>query len=91
MAIAGNKNDMYEYEEVEENEGKSLANELGAVFQRTSAKQSMGVEELFIKIGKKFVNQNKSDYNINKNENKSQLQKLKAVSNKNEEGKKGCC
>ena len=47
MALAGNKNDMYEHEEVEENEGKELAKELGAIFQKTSAKESTGVEDLF--------------------------------------------
>ena len=55
MALAGNKNDMYEHEEVEENEGKDLAKELGAIFQKTSAKESTGVEDLFVKIGKKFI------------------------------------
>ena len=48
LALAGNKNDMYEHEEVEENEGKELAKDLGAIFQKTSAKESTGVEDLFI-------------------------------------------
>ena len=34
---------MYEHEEVEENEGKDLAKSLGAIFQKTSAKESTGV------------------------------------------------
>ena len=47
---------MYEQEEVEENEGKDLAKQLGAIFQKTSAKESTGVEDLFVKIGKRFLN-----------------------------------
>ena len=47
---------MYEHEEVEETEGAELGKELGAIFQKTSAKEATGVDDLFIKIGKKFIN-----------------------------------
>ena len=33
LAIAANKDDMYENEEVDENEAKNLASELNAIFQ----------------------------------------------------------
>ena len=46
---------MYEHEEVEESEGKELAKQLGAIFQKTSAKEASGVEDLFVNIGKKFL------------------------------------
>ena len=49
---------MYEHEEITEEQGKQLAKELGAIFQKTSAKESTGVEDLFVKIGKKFINPN---------------------------------
>ena len=52
---------MYEHEEVEEKEGKELAKELGAIFQKTSAKESTGVDDLFVKIGKKFLNPNSTE------------------------------
>ena len=92
MALAGNKNDMYEHEEVEENEGKELAKELGAIFQKTSAKESTGVDDLFVKIGKKFLNPNATETtDPGKADNKKKGQKLKANKTKNEEGKKGCC
>lgn len=86
---------MYEHEEVEESEGKELAKELNAIFQKTSAKESTGVDELFVKIGKKFINpQTKDTSNLTKEEKKEQGQKLKREKIKNEkEGgkKKGCC
>ena len=96
MALAGNKNDMYEHEEVEENEGKELAKELGAIFQKTSAKESTGVEDLFIKIGKKFLNPNASSSpgeapKAGKVENKEKGQKLKPDSGKKKGEKKGGC
>ena len=86
---------MYKYEEVEENEGKALAKELGAIFLKTSAKESTGVEDLFTKIGKKFVNRNTStDSSGNgdtKVDNNPKGQKLKQEPGKNGGGKKGCC
>ena len=56
IAVIGNKNDMYEYEEVSENEGKAFAKENGAIFKLTSAKLGLGIEELFMIIAKKFIN-----------------------------------
>ena len=61
LAIAGNKEDMYANEEVEEEEAKKLAEDLKAIFQKTSAKSANGVEDLFIKIGKKFLNPKEFD------------------------------
>ena len=63
LALAGNKNDLYEKEEVEESEGKKLAKEIGAIFQKTSAKESFGIEDLFIKIGLKFISPYNKDGN----------------------------
>jgi Fe2+ transport system protein B len=87
LALAGNKNDMYENEEVEENEGKQLAKELGAIFQKTSAKESTGVEDLFLNIGKRFVNPNSKE-GVSSNE---KGQKLSSSKGKGGGGKKGCC
>ena len=84
---------MYEHEEVEENEGKELAKELGAIFQKTSAKESTGVEDLFLKIGKKFINPNSTESsNTPKIENSQKGQKLKSDQViKDGNAKKGCC
>ena len=56
LSIAGNKDDLYENEEVDEDEGTKLASEYNAIFQLTSAKDSYGIDDLFTKIGKKFLN-----------------------------------
>ena len=85
---------MYEHEEIEEEEGKKLAKELGAVFQKTSAKESTGIDDLFVKIGKKFINPNKEDSsNLTKEERKQQGEKLKRekIRNEKDANKKGCC
>ena len=64
IAIVGNKSDNYEYEQVQDIEGKSLAKELNAIFHTTSAKTGLGVDELFNKIGRQCVNPDMSVMNI---------------------------
>jgi hypothetical protein len=49
---------MYELEEVSENEGRSFAKEIGAIFKYTSAKNSIGIDDLFLNIGNKFIDPN---------------------------------
>ena len=84
---------MYENEEVEETEGKKLAKEIGAIFQKTSAKESVGIEDLFIKIGLKFISPNNKDGNsTEKNEIKQDKKKIKLQKIEGQESKKkGCC
>jgi hypothetical protein len=40
----GNKSDMWEYEDIDEQTGKDFANEIGALFFRTSAKNGTGID-----------------------------------------------
>ena len=44
IAIAANKSDMYEVEEVAESEGRDCAKEINAIFKYTSAKNNIGVQ-----------------------------------------------
>ena len=55
LAIAGNKSDKYEFEEVSLKEGIELAQEINAIFKSTSAMSSHGIDDLFKLIGKKFL------------------------------------
>ena len=92
MAIAANKSDMYEYEEVPEEEGMAFAKQYNAIFQTTSAKETNGsVDELFKNIGKRFLNPNtENTSNLTKEELKQRgqtLEKKKIQGNK----KGGCC
>lgn len=54
LAICGNKSDMFEKEEVEEEEGKNYANELQAIFKLTSARNESGIDDLFMAIANKL-------------------------------------
>ena len=85
----GNKDDMYDNEEVDDDAAKNLAKELNAIFLRTSAKSSIKIEELFIEIGKKFLNPNSGiTTNDNKSNNKSNIEKNSNKADKGNEIKK---
>ena len=55
IGIAGNKSDLYENEEVSEQEARDFAESIGAVFCLTSAQNNSGVNNLFIELGKKYL------------------------------------
>ena len=78
-----------------------MAKDLDAIFQRTSAKESTGVEELFIKIGKKILNPAfiDNDENIFQEVERKKRKSVKLDSdqikqnnnNNNDKENKGCC
>ena len=53
--IAANKSDLYEMEQVNEEEAKDFASSINAVFSSTSAKGNSGIDALFQKLGLKFL------------------------------------
>ena len=55
ICLAGNKCDLFEREAVTEEEGKELAKEMGALFQLTSPKEKIGINELFQTVGYKIL------------------------------------
>ena len=87
MGVAANKFDLFDKQQVKENEGKEWAAQIGAVFFSTSAKENIGIEPLFKEIGERIYNLNnqsiKSDETI--------LQKTKLSFDSDKIEKKGCC
>jgi len=55
LAVAANKSDLYEDQAVPEEEGQKFADEIGAIFQTTSAMNNSGIDKLFENIGKKIM------------------------------------
>ena len=92
MAVAANKSDMYEYEEVEEKEGMAFAKQYNAIFQTTTAKDANGsIDLLFKNIGKKFLNPNIENTTfLNKEELKRRGEQLKQERIQGDK-KSGCC
>ena len=69
IAIAANKSDLYEIEQVNEEEARNFAKSVGAIFFTTSAMNSSGIEELFKAVGSKFIDPNycyEEDYDDDK-------------------------
>ena len=58
IGVAGNKSDLYENEQVKENEARDWAKEIGAVFELTSAANNTGINDLFLGVGYKFLDPN---------------------------------
>ena len=91
--MAGNKNDLYQEEEVTNMEGMELAKQINAIYQRTSAKEEFGgIDELFKNIGRKVVNPTiEINSYLSKEERKQKGEKLMKEQIKNEKKKNGCC
>ena len=87
FGLAGNKCDLFQKEQVTEEEGKKFAKEINALFQLTSCKESVGIDELFEQCGKKYLEMNKL---IESKEN-GKVVLDKNNTNKNVEGKKRRC
>ena len=89
IGIAANKSDLYDNEQIPEEEARSFANEIGAVFQLTSASTNTGIEELFRSVGCKVLDPN---YNVDDNDPNKQKGKIKLDDDKGKtKKKKGCC
>ena len=56
--MVGTKSDKFELKQVPEEEAKSFAEEINAIYQLVSAKDGTGIDELFYYIGKKYLNPN---------------------------------
>ena len=92
LALVGNNADMYQYEEVTNDEGLALAKELNCIYQRTSFnKNSDDIDKLFKNIGKQFLNPNiEINYN-NTEELKNKGEKLMRERIKNKQNKNNSC
>ena len=85
--VVGNKTDLFQREEVPENEARNFAKSINAGFHLVSCKDCVGIKDLFEDCGRKYLEDNdltKEDCN-KKNKNKIVLEKDK----KSE--KKKCC
>ena len=94
LGVAGNKCDKLEEEQVLPEDGKKYAQNIGAVFQLTSCKESIGIDDLFYELGKKYLEVN----NLIGSNHKDKKEKIKIEKEKNNKGndnknkkKKKCC
>ena len=59
--VVGNKNDLYENEEITKEEAKKYAKTINAEYMCVSALTPCGIEELFEAVGTKLLKREKSD------------------------------
>ena len=68
LAVVANKNDLYQEQQVNDEEGKEFARSINGIFQSTSAKSNQDILNLFKNIGHKFFDPN---FDTNKIEDKA--------------------
>ena len=92
LAVVGNKSDLYEKDNLaDENEAKQFANEIGATFMLTSAKNGEGVEKLFNTLVDRFLSPEFNPKYEEMLKTKGNTQILKPNEGGNAKKKKGCC
>ena len=95
FAVAGNKCDLFNEEEVDEEEAKKFAKSIGAIFKLTSCKESIGIDELFSECGKRYLEVNKligNEVKVKKDSGNIKLGGTNATNNvNNNNNKKKCC
>ena len=102
IAIAANKSDLYEYEEIGNEELEEYANSIGAIYKQTSALQSSGINDLFNNIGYKILSPENYEEFIRKTTSRKQIKlnptisdndsnSLASASLKAKAKKKSCC
>ncbi len=85
VAIVANKNDLNEKREVNDEDGKAFAEEKGAFFISTSAKNGNGIQALFKNVIKKIFDPN---YDFKEHEKeKEEEEKIEVISDEKEGGK----
>ena len=55
FAVVANKNDLYAEQQVPDEDGEKFADDIGAIFQSTSAQSDTGIGQLFDNIGRKLI------------------------------------
>lgn len=96
IAIAANKSDLIDNEDdVDEEEARIFAEEIGAIFMSISAKKGIGVDELFKELGDKFldnIRKIKEEFEIVRNFDSFSLDRNTIMkANENNENIKKCC
>lgn len=81
FGIAGNKSDMFDHEEVNEDDARNFAKEINAVFKPTSAATNLGIEDLFEELCGKLLGIKKTETDNTKI----------TLDGKKQTKKKGCC
>ena len=92
--VVGNKQDLFEQEQVKEDDAKEFAKSINAGFYLTSAKRNISISDLFINSGKKYIDPNYNNDINNNNDNNNDERKARSNSlriNTAQKQKNTCC
>lgn len=79
LFLAANKSDLVDKEEVNEEEARKYAQEINADFCSISAKNSIGIDDLFIQIAKKYTG--RTDFKFVDSQEELEMQRERKDSN----------
>ena len=82
-----NKIDLYANSKVSNNDGKAFADQIGAIFQTTSALSDSGISTLFDNVGKKYLIPGYDYQSEDKQAQEQFLKKKKEDEGKNKAGR----
>ena len=94
--MVGNKNDLYQKEDISEEEARNYAKSIRAGFHLISCKENVGIKDLFEDCGKKYLETNGLTENNDKNDKNNRKHSknkgnIKLNKNRNKKEKKKCC
>ena len=84
FALVANKIDLYQEQQVSNNDGKAFADEINAIFQATSAMSNSGINKLFDNLGKKII---MPDFDYKADDNEAKEKYIKKISEEKEANK----
>ena len=88
LAVVANKIDLYNEQKVSNNQGKEFSNQIGAIFQTTSALSDSGISTLFDNIGKTYLVPGFDYQSTDKKAQEEFLKRKGEENNKNEKKKR---
>ena len=100
IIIVGNKSDLYEMEEVNEDDVKTYCENINVLYKQTSAQTGEGINELFDMIGQKIlINENLEKFKNNEGKNVSKFKNdslnifssTSTISSSVQKNEKKCC
>lgn len=91
LAIAGNKEDLVDREEIDFMEAKNYAESIGAVYRKTSAKTKNGIEQIFRDIAVRLTIGKELPITTVKERSRSVSIAIKTPSSPKKPKKAGCC
>ena len=90
LAVVGNKQDLSNKEAVSEMEAQYFSNSIRAIFAKTSAKDGVGITELFNEVSKKFLGYDNLSFETKKTSERASFY-LSSSKSVTKPKKKKCC